>query len=257
VVFAQMSQGAPSGPCRGSSSCHDSFQNEPSTAVPDGSAPSSHISSIVEHEAYNRIVAARVGRRFPIVRDMLGEGSLNLTSVRLLASHLTDENHGKLLVGACGKSKREVEELIARLFPQPDVPCSVRKLPAAKLIETPPPPIPSGAPAISRPATEPIGIQAVPSPGVARALEPMSAVPAPTARHSLARPLAPGRYEIRFTASAGTCEKAGEPGWHRPLALRPGGRQTESLAEKTVVGARAWGTTVAAAPSEAFSNFIT
>jgi len=170
-------------------------------------APSSHISSIVEHEAYNRIVAARVGRRFPIVRDMLGEGSLNLTSVRLLASHLTDENHGKLLVGACGKSKREVEELIARLFPQPDVPCSVRKLPAAKLIETPPPPIPSGAPAISRPATEPIGIQAVPSPGVARALEPMSAVPAPTARHSLARPLAPGRYEIRFTASAGTCEK--------------------------------------------------
>ena len=138
---------------------------------------------------------------------MLGEGSLNLTSVRLLASHLTDENHGKLLVGACGKSKREVEELIARLFPQPDVPCSVRKLPAAKLIETPPPPIPSGAPAISRPATEPIGIQAVPSPGVARAFEPMSAVPAPTARHSLARPLAPGRYEIRFTASAGTCEK--------------------------------------------------
>jgi hypothetical protein len=29
-----------------------------------------------EHEAYNRIVAARVGHRFPLVRDMLCEGSL-------------------------------------------------------------------------------------------------------------------------------------------------------------------------------------
>src|SRR5439155_9950832 len=49
-----------------------------------------------EHEAYNRIVAARVGRRFPIVRDMLGEGSLNLTSGRLLAPHLTAANHRAL-----------------------------------------------------------------------------------------------------------------------------------------------------------------
>jgi hypothetical protein len=160
-----------------------------------------------EHEAYNRIVAARVGQRFPIIRDMLGEGSLNLTSVRLLGPHLTDENHGKLLVGACGKSKREVEELIARHFPQPDVPCSVRKLPAAKLIETPPAPVPSGAPAISSTATERMGIQGVPSPGVALTLGSISVGQAPTVRHRPVRPLAPDRYEIRFTANAATCEK--------------------------------------------------
>ena len=90
-----------------------------------------------EHEAYNRIVAARVGRRFPLVRDMLCEGSLNLTSVRLLGPHLTGDNHRALLAAAFGKSRREVEELIARHFPQPDVPCSVRKLPPGKPIETP------------------------------------------------------------------------------------------------------------------------
>jgi hypothetical protein len=138
---------------------------------------------------------------------MLGEGSLNLTSVRLLSAHLTADNHKELLAAASGKSRREVEELIARHFPQPDVPCSVRKLPAAKPIETPDCTLASGVPASSSTATEPNEIQAVPSPVVALALESISAARAPTVRHPLVRPLAPDRYEIRFTASAGTCEK--------------------------------------------------
>ena len=70
-----------------------------------------------EAEAYNRIEAARAARRFPIVLDRLAEGSLNLTTVRLLASHLTDENHLELLAAASGKSRREVEELLARYSP--------------------------------------------------------------------------------------------------------------------------------------------
>jgi hypothetical protein len=162
-----------------------------------------------EHEAYNRIVAARVGRRFPIVRAMLGEGSLNLTSVRLLGPHLTGDNHRALLAAASGKSKREVEELIARHFPQPDVPCSVRKLPAAKPIEMPPCALASGGAATvsSGTANEANGIQAVPSSSVAVAPEAVRAVQAPTARFPLVRPLAPNRYEIKFTASAATCEK--------------------------------------------------
>jgi len=160
-----------------------------------------------EHEAYNRIVAARVGRRFPIVRDMLGEGSLNLTSVRLLGPHLTGDNHEALLAAASGKSRREVEELVARYSPQPAVPSSVRKLPAARLIETPPYALPGGAPVISSTASEANGIQAVPSSSVALALESIPAVPVPTALHPVVRPLAPDRYEIRLTASAGMCEK--------------------------------------------------
>src|SRR6267142_3609869 len=41
-----------------------------------------------EPAAYNRIEAARAGRRFPTIVRMLGEGSLSLAAVRLLASHL-------------------------------------------------------------------------------------------------------------------------------------------------------------------------
>ena len=50
-----------------------------------------------EWEAGNRIDVARIGRRFPVVFDMLEEGSIHLTGVKLLAPHLTAENHRKVL----------------------------------------------------------------------------------------------------------------------------------------------------------------
>jgi hypothetical protein len=43
-----------------------------------------------------------------------------LTTVRLLASHLTPANHRDVLGSARGKRKPEVEEIVARLPPQPD-----------------------------------------------------------------------------------------------------------------------------------------
>src|SRR5207247_4843804 len=49
-----------------------------------------------EPAAYNRIEAARAARRFPAILRMLGEGSLSLATVRLLASILTAENHQEL-----------------------------------------------------------------------------------------------------------------------------------------------------------------
>ena len=67
-----------------------------------------------EPAAYNRIEAARTARRFPLILGMLGEGSLSLATVRLLASHLTAENHQELLAAAGGKSRRQVEELLVR-----------------------------------------------------------------------------------------------------------------------------------------------
>src|SRR5262245_45303463 len=50
-----------------------------------------------EGEAYNRIDAARAVRRFPKILERLADGSLHLTAVRLLAPHLTAENHDALL----------------------------------------------------------------------------------------------------------------------------------------------------------------
>ena len=85
-----------------------------------------------EHAAYLRIEAARAVRRFPAILDKLSDGSLHLTAVSLLGPHLTLANYGELLDEARHKSKREVEQLIARLRPQPDVSAIVRKLPAPR-----------------------------------------------------------------------------------------------------------------------------
>src|SRR5207249_4577043 len=38
-----------------------------------------------EHETYNRIEVARAALRFPPILDLLADGSVNLTAVRLLA----------------------------------------------------------------------------------------------------------------------------------------------------------------------------
>ena len=84
-----------------------------------------------EHAAYARIEAARVVRRFPLTLEKLADGSVNLTTINLLAAHLTAENNQELLDTAQHTSKRQVEELVARLRPQPPIPTSVRRLPTA------------------------------------------------------------------------------------------------------------------------------
>ena len=82
-----------------------------------------------EHAAYNRIETARAARRFPVILELIESAAVTLTAVRLLAPHLTEENHGDVLECARHKSKREVELLVAALGPRADVPSTVRKLP--------------------------------------------------------------------------------------------------------------------------------
>lgn len=91
-----------------------------------------------QDETFNRIKAARSVRRFPIILDYLEKGALNLTSLRLLIPHLTDENHAGLLETASRLRLPDVEVLIARLKPRPDVPSTIRKLP--RITETSRPP---------------------------------------------------------------------------------------------------------------------
>jgi len=97
--------------------------------------------ALSEQEAYNRIAVGRAARRFPVILDLLEGGEVNLTTVRLLAPHLTPANHQGVLESARGKTKVQVEEIAAALWPRPDVPSLVRKLPAAK----PPAPPPLGS----------------------------------------------------------------------------------------------------------------
>ena len=86
---------------------------------------------LAEGAAYNRIEAARAARRFPAIFEAIADGALTLTSTRLLAPHLTDDNHRPLLDAARYKSKRDVERLIATLRPKAVVPTVLRKLAAA------------------------------------------------------------------------------------------------------------------------------
>ena len=61
---------------------------------------------LAEHAAYNRIEAARAARRFPAILKLLADGSVHLSAIRLLAPHLTQENHTDVLREASHKSKR-------------------------------------------------------------------------------------------------------------------------------------------------------
>jgi hypothetical protein len=137
-----------------------------------------------EHEALNRIEAARAGRAYPRILEMLSEGRLTLTTVQMLARKLTPENHERLLSEAAGRTKSQLLELLARHFPQPDVPAGVRRLPVPR----PPAPGPS-APALD---------------AVPRATPPPPAPPAHP-RGAVA-PLAPDRYKVTFTADGETRE---------------------------------------------------
>jgi len=85
-----------------------------------------------EHEAYLRIEVARASRRHPVLLKMLADGRLHLSGIVLLHRHMTEENRESLLKRAAYRSKREIEELIAELAPQPDVPATMRKLPGSK-----------------------------------------------------------------------------------------------------------------------------
>src|SRR5512145_1079880 len=64
-----------------------------------------------EHAAYGRIEAARAARRHPVVLERLADGSVTLTTVTLLAPHLTPENHRDLLDQARHRSRRAAEAL--------------------------------------------------------------------------------------------------------------------------------------------------
>jgi len=83
-----------------------------------------------ESAAYHRIEAARAIRVFPLIGERLRDGSMTLTTVAMLRPHLTFKNHVRVLAEARHKSKREVEQQIARLAPKPEVVALVRRLPA-------------------------------------------------------------------------------------------------------------------------------
>jgi len=134
---------------------------------------------------------ARLARRFPVILELLAEGAVNLTALKLLGPHLTAENHSEALKAARGRSKARIQELVASLAPRPDVPCLVRRLPV-------PPPAAGPSAADIIPSTTP----SITDAGTSLA----SALPSPIPRASV-MPLSPERYKFQVTIGAETLEK--------------------------------------------------
>jgi 5-methylcytosine-specific restriction endonuclease McrA len=116
----------------------------------------------------------------------LAAGSINLTTVVLLAPNLTPENGDAMFAAARHQSKSDVEKLVAALAPQPDIPSSVKTLTAPRL--------PSVAESLT--ATD-----------SAAALMPFAQVSLRPSQQPLVAPLAADRHLIRVTVSGAARRK--------------------------------------------------
>ena len=83
-----------------------------------------------ENEAQKRIQVARLYRRLPQVLSELENGSVHLTGLFLLSAHLTADNASALPAEARGRTRREIEGVVARWFPRSDVLPSITPLPS-------------------------------------------------------------------------------------------------------------------------------
>ncbi|HEY5000195.1 MAG TPA: HNH endonuclease signature motif containing protein [Usitatibacter sp.] len=143
---------------------------------------------------------------------MLLEGTLSPTTACMLSRHLTADNHVTLLAEASGKGKREVEKLLAGLFPEAERPATVRPIRSPEEIARPeaistgfvperPAPVPAE---VASASSSPVPHDSVHVGAGGGLRPPMVAAPAP---RSVARPISDKRYEIRFTARAETYDR--------------------------------------------------
>ncbi len=173
--------------------------------------PSMHVYAttrlhLSDAEAYLRITAARLSRRFPMVLDMLADGRLHLSAIAKLAPHLREDNAEVLLGRAARRSKRDIELLVAELAPRPDVPSRMRRLPDAPAVRA----------AVTADEFRPDGVSCREVTDVAASTEPgavtgtapalniaspMTDTSPPRVAAAVMAPIAPSRYKVQFTAS--------------------------------------------------------
>jgi hypothetical protein len=75
-----------------------------------------------EDAAFKCVRVTRAAHSMPRVLDELRSGAIHLTGLFVLAPHLNDDNADALFAEARGKSRSEIERMLARWFPKPDVP---------------------------------------------------------------------------------------------------------------------------------------
>ena len=67
--------------------------------------------------AEKRIHAARVAQAHPVLFEMIADGQMSLTTVRALGPYLGNSDAAELIAAAAGRSRSEIERLIAERYP--------------------------------------------------------------------------------------------------------------------------------------------
>ena len=179
-----------------------------------------------EGTAGRRVTAARVCRRFPEVFERVARGELHLCALCALAPHLSSDNASDLLENCRGKTRRQVEGLLAARFPRPDVREQIRRLPARAVAAVPILPVeavvpvgavvpveaivPVEAAEHTSPSPQSTGATSAPSsdpPRLAASSKVVSQSLGANGRNSVRRarglePLSADRFGVHFTADA-------------------------------------------------------
>jgi len=144
-----------------------------------------------EDMAFGRIAVARASRRFPSILGAIADGRLSLTSIRLIAPHLTLESADELLASAQGLTGAQVRELIASRFPRSE---SLELIEALPSVES------------TRPCVNDSSLQLV-SKRVEEMQTDPSASPQPACPRSSIMPIAHDRFLLTLTIGRSTRDK--------------------------------------------------
>jgi DNA-binding transcriptional ArsR family regulator len=90
---------------------------------------------LCESAAGRRIAAARVCRRCPQAFALVARGELHLSALCAMNPHLNPENAAELFEACSNRTRRQVEEALAKRFPRPDVRDQIRRLPGGSSLD--------------------------------------------------------------------------------------------------------------------------
>lgn len=130
-----------------------------------------HVPGLSEDAVNKRIGVARKARKYQAILYAVADVRLHLSGAVLRVAYLTPDNADELLAAAARKTKAEVQVMLAKRFPRPDLP--TRVAPVASPPSLLPDSVPAGAELLAPGPVE------VPRPSVA--------------------PLGPERYSVPFT----------------------------------------------------------
>jgi hypothetical protein len=151
-----------------------------------------------QNSAYKRLTAARTGRKYSGVLVALSDGRLNLTSVLMLAPHLTPSNADELVAIGLDKTCFELQVVLAARFPRPNLPERLSAIAAPE-----PPPIPAAALGLLAAKRVEATFPDQPVDGLSQSAAPLAAEGVEGPRPRVV-PLAPGRFGFQCTVDQET-----------------------------------------------------